>query len=51
MLIRKKIIEKYAVKILMKHAEMFNYDTNGGHNLFRKSIEQTTSIAPMYKNE
>jgi hypothetical protein len=38
-----EIIGKYAVKIVMKCAQMWNCDTNGGDNLY---IQQTKSLTP-----
>jgi hypothetical protein len=35
---------------MVKHAE-WNYDTNGGDNLCHKSILETKTLTPMYKNE
>jgi hypothetical protein len=42
----------YAVKVAMKHAQMWNCDTNGGNNLCHKSSQQTkSSTTPVYTDE
>jgi hypothetical protein len=41
---------KYAVKIVMKHAQTWNYDTNGDENLCHKSNQQTKSTIYMVRN-
>jgi hypothetical protein len=35
----------------MKPAHTWNYDINEGENLFHKSIQQSKSVPPLYKNE
>jgi hypothetical protein len=41
----------YADKIVIKQAQMWNYDTIGGDNFCYKSPQQIKSITPMYDNK
>jgi hypothetical protein len=43
---RREITGKHAVNIVMKHAQTWNFDANGGEKLCQKSIQQSTSTTP-----
>jgi hypothetical protein len=45
------ITRKYAIKIVMKHAQMWNYATDGCEHLCHESIQPPKSITPIYSNE
>jgi hypothetical protein len=50
MLRRRKIPVKCGVKIVMKHAKTWKYNTNPRENYCHKSIHQSTFNTPMYDN-
>jgi hypothetical protein len=44
--LNRKIFSKKSKETYME----WNYDTNGGDNLWHRSIEQTKFLIPMYEN-
>jgi hypothetical protein len=50
-LIQREITRTCAVIIVVKHAQMWNFDTDGGEHLDHRSIQQTKFITRVYNNE
>jgi hypothetical protein len=53
---RRELTGKYAVKIMIKHTQMWNYDRNGGENLCYKTpftcgIAQSTDYFPLCSDD